>query len=207
MCLWQVGCCDVFCTLRSAGCFYTHVKLYHNGFKNSSSKNRIHIPIQFRYALSADLHWQWRVQSCGRLTGPPFLARLGGMRQKMMDIESLRPRGVVSVPTFQQIGRARVIFFWLLGYFFAQRTPCQEVFGNVGVTIGPFLGGCLVKISKFVGWVAPYLESLKQIRPRLISGRVYWDLYDMGIFRQQCVWFKKDGLPSTQWVEIIPVTT
>ena len=77
------------------------------------SKNRIHIPIQFRYALSADLHWQWRVQSCGRLTGPPFLARLGGMRQKMMDIESLRPRGVVSVSTFQQIGRARVIFFWL----------------------------------------------------------------------------------------------
>lgn len=145
------------------------------------------------------------VWSAYRLT---FLARLGGMRQKMMDIESLQPRGVVSVLTFQQIGRARDFFFWLLGCFFAQCTPCQEVFGNVGVTIGPFLGGCLVKISKFVGWVAPYLESLEQIRPRLISGRVYWDLYDMGIFLcQKCVWFKKDGLPSTQWVEIMPVTT
>ena len=61
--------------------------------------------------------------SAYRLT---FLARLGGMRQKMMDIESLQPRGVVSVLTFQQIGRARDFFFGFWATFLRNALPVRK---------------------------------------------------------------------------------
>lgn len=53
-------------------------------------------------------------------------------------------------------------------------------------------------LGPFVVWVA-HLESLETEPWGLISGRVYWDLYDMGVFlAKNASWFKKDGLPSAQ---------
>ena len=71
-----------------------------------------------------------------------------------MDIESLQPRGVLSVLTADCWSIGNTTSFWCAKL---RGSLCQEVFGNVGVTIGPFLGGCLD--LEVVGWVAPSLPA------------------------------------------------